>query len=113
MSVIRNNNLFCLGVIFLELGHGATLTNLKEKASNLMLLDNTASSQMLLADYFADTVGSHLGVEYATLTRQCLACDFDCGNDLESPKLQTKVVEDVVCKLEELEAGFKRLQCRS
>jgi len=83
-------------------------------ASLLKPLDYEVSSDARLVDFYASqrlasNVGMFLGAGFATIIRQCLRCDFGCGEDLDSPNLQARVYSDVVCRLEGLE-GFRKPQ---
>jgi hypothetical protein len=108
-KVAPNPLLFALGVMFLEIAYSSSFKSLLEPQ------DYEVSSDPRLVDFYAaqrlaSNVGIFLGAGFATIIRQCLRCDFGCGEDLGSSKLQARVYSDVVCRLEGLEEGFRRLQ---
>ena len=51
-----------------------------------------------------------LDATLASIVRKCLRCDFDCGEDVDDPEMQSRLYEEVVYKLETLEDGFRRSQ---
>ena len=84
--------------------------------SNVQDDDMTLEGQLadfIAARNLANEVGNTLGSGYAAIVKKCLRCDFGCGEDLEDPQLQARLYEEVVCKLDELEAGFRKLQLGS
>jgi hypothetical protein len=112
MSIAPNLLLFRLGVIFLELAYGATFQSLRDSQGSESLPADSRVADFLFARQLADGVGESLGADFASIVRKCLRCDFGCGEDLNNPALQARLYEDVVCKLEDYEVGFKKLQSK-
>ena len=108
-SVIPNLLLFDLGVMLLELAYNAPFQALRQQGTLLGSM-NTAMADFTAALTLADQVGIFLGAGFAAIVKKCLRCDFGCGNSLDQPALQARLYEDVVCKLERLEEGFRKLQ---
>ena len=108
-GVVPNLLLFDLGVMLLELAYNAPFQALRQQET---LLDpaNTAVADFTAALRLADEVGIFLGAGFAAIVKKCLRCDFGCGNSLDNPALQARLYEDVVCKLDRLEEGFRKLQ---
>jgi hypothetical protein len=111
-SIAPNLLLFRLGVIFLEIAYGSTFQSLREAQDLGALPTDNRVADFLCAWQLADGVGESLGADFAGIVRKCLRCDFGCGEDLENPALQERLYEDVVCKLEEYEIGFRKLQSK-
>ncbi|KAJ9606166.1 hypothetical protein H2200_009127 [Cladophialophora chaetospira] len=104
--VVRNQLLFSLGVMLLELAFQKPLVEMiQESDVNWAHLGNTEYST---ADRLSRQVGAHMGPRYAEVTRKCIHCYFASGNDLKQPKLQAEFYQDVVCELEMLE---RRVKC--
>ncbi|KAL8788305.1 MAG: hypothetical protein Q9195_007361 [Heterodermia aff. obscurata] len=108
-SVVPNLLLFDLGVMLLELAYNAPFQALRLQQT-LPESANTAVADFTVALTLADQVGIFLGAGFAAIVKKCLRCDFGCGNSLDHPALQARLYEDVVCKLERLEEGFRKLQ---
>lgn len=113
VSIAPNLLLFRLGVMFLELAYGSTFKTLRETQSSESLPADNRVADFLFARQLADEVGESLGADFAAIVRKCLRCDFGCGEDLDNPALQARLYEDVVCKLEYYEIGFRNLQSRA
>ena len=108
-SVIPNRLLFDLGVMLLELAYNAPFQALRQRET-LLESTNTVVADFTAALRLADEVGIFLGAGFAAIVKKCLRCDFGCGNNLDHPALQARLYEDVVCKLDRLEEGFRKLQ---
>jgi hypothetical protein len=61
------------------------------------------------ADRIQRDVSSKLGPGFADVVRKCIQCNFGHGSDLGSRKLQEGFHEDVIHKLEDIEAGLRKL----
>ena len=101
--------LFRLGVMMLELAHKAPLDTLR------LPCDLGGGSDARNVEFFAarrlsELIDSSMGCSYGRIVRQCLQCDFGRGNDFGDPKLQAVFYEEVVCELQKLEDGFRKLQ---
>ena len=108
-SVVPNLLLFDLGVMLLELAYNAPFQALRQQHASLNSA-NTTVADFTAALSLADQVGVFLGAGFAAIVKKCLRCDFGCGNSLDHPGLQARLYKDVVCKLERLEEGFRKLQ---
>ena len=108
-SIVPNMLLFNLGVMLLELAYGTPFKTLQQP-EDVAASPDSGLIDLVTARRLADGVGTSLGATFASIVRKCLRCDFGCGEDLDDPKLQSRLYEDVVCKLETLEDGFRRLQ---
>jgi hypothetical protein len=108
-SIALNVLLFSFGVILLGIAYGASFEMLQQPE------DIAASSDDRFTDFvtarrLVDGVRTSLDAAFASIVKKCLRCDFGCGEDLDDPVLQARLYEDVVCKLEALKDGFRRLQ---
>jgi hypothetical protein len=106
-DIVPNSILFSLGVMLLELAYGVPFRSL------LQPNDFEISTDSRLADFsaarrLANNVGVYFGAGYADIVRKCLRCDFGQGEDLNSPGLQERLYEDVICKLEDIENGVRK-----
>ena len=95
--------------MLLELAYGASFQSLRDSQEHNIRLESQVVD-FIAARKLADEVGTTLGSEFASIVKKCLRCDFGCGEDLDDPQLQARLYEDVVCKLDELEEGFRKLQ---
>jgi hypothetical protein len=101
---VRNQQLFALGVILIELAYEAPLHSL-QKPTDVASHDDQ-NTDYYIADRVRLNVSSMFGPTYADLIRKCIHCDFGRGDDLENPALQESFYVEVVQGLEELEAKF-------
>ncbi|KAI9783592.1 MAG: hypothetical protein M1816_001343 [Peltula sp. TS41687] len=104
-----NPILFGLGVILLELGFETPMRSLQQPE------DLAGGMETRLTEYFTASrlskmLGSTLGSTYAGIVRKLLVCDFGHGDDFNDPKLQAAFYSDVVCQLEKLEEGLRKLE---
>jgi len=108
-NIAPNGLLFSLGIMLLELAYGAPFESLQQP-EDIAASPDSRITDFITARRLADSVGTSLGAAFASIVRKCLLCDFGCGENLEDPELQARLYEDVVCRLEVLEDGFRRLQ---
>lgn len=106
---VPNLMLFNLGVMLLELAYGVPFRSLLQSAIVDVLADDR------LADFnaayrLANNVGVYFGSGYADIVWKCLRCDFGEGEGLDKPALQERLYEDVICRLEGMENGIRKLQ---
>ena len=99
LSLCRNEMLFDLGVILLELGYDAPLQYLRQEE------DFREGASSMYTDFFTAkrlglSAGRELDVTYGRLVKKCLDCDFGVGDDLESVELQNAVVLGIVNELD-------------
>ncbi|CZR66195.1 uncharacterized protein PAC_16096 [Phialocephala subalpina] len=97
----RNEFLFNLGVILLELGYDAPLRYLRN-AEDIRDGDTDASwyTQFFTARRLGRSAPRELDARYGRLAKKCLECDFGVGDDLNSMELQAAIVMDVVNELD-------------
>ncbi|RDW57644.1 hypothetical protein BP6252_13726 [Coleophoma cylindrospora] len=101
----RNEVLFHLGVVLLEIGFATPWVTLR--ANMLKTLPNKAASDYAIADKLACSLVNSMGPTYSRIIRKCLGCDFGLGEtNLESEELQGKFLLDVVVTLKHLEEKF-------
>ena len=109
LSPIRNNILFGLGVMMLELGFETTMTTLRQ-SQDLKEGQEHAFTDYLTARRCKKLIATPLGASYGRITQKCLDCEFGVGEyDLGEPALQAAFFKDVVQELSDLEKTFKRL----
>ena len=109
-SLIRNQLLFRLGVVLLELAYKAPLPTLQQPC-DLEVGKAAQYSEFFTARRLGELVGAKMGRPYGKIVRQCLECDFGQGHhDLSDVQLQSAVYNDIVCELQRLEDGLRSLQ---
>jgi hypothetical protein len=102
--LVRNPDIFALGVLLLELAFEAPLHSLQKPTDVASHEDQ--NTDYYIADRVRLTVSSMLGTRYADLVRKCIHCDFGRGDDLNAIGLQESFYVEVVQELEDLEAKF-------
>jgi hypothetical protein len=97
----RNELLFNLGVILLELGYDAPLQYLSSP-EDIKGGDTDASwyTDFITARRLGNCAARELDARYGRLAKKCLECDFGVGNDLNSLELQSTILKDVVNELD-------------
>jgi hypothetical protein len=101
----RNDILFRLGVVLLEIGFATPWSTLR--ANMLDTLPNKSSDDYTIADKLARLLVNSMGPNYSKIVRKCLGCDFGLGEtDLASEELQERFLQDVVVALKGLEERF-------
>jgi hypothetical protein len=97
----RNELLFNLGVIFLELGYDATLEDLRS-TKDIKEGETEANryTDFFTARRLGQSAPSQLDARYGKLAKKCVECDFGVGEDLNSIELQSAVLKDVVTELD-------------
>ena len=109
-GLIRNQLLFRLGVVLIELAYKAPLPALQQPC------DSEEGKAIQYLEFFTarrlgELVGAKMGRPYGKIVRQCLECDFGQGHhDLNDVQLQGAVYNDIVCELQRLEDGLRSLQ---
>lgn len=104
-----NPILFGLGVVLLEIAYSATLQSLQQP-SDLCSGADSSFSEFFTAKRLASSVGREMGISYGKIVKKLLHCDFGCEHDLNEPALQAGYYRDVICELDRLEQGFRKLQ---
>lgn len=99
---IRNEFIFALGILLIELCMGSPIEKLR-KPMDLV----AGETHPILADFrtatrILDDVYAEAGERYERAVRKCIYCDFDQRKTtLEDPGFRRAVYEGVVCLLEE------------
>lgn len=106
LGVARNPTLFSLGVVLLELAHGASLKTL------VLPVDADGGGldqEFFAARQLAKAKRTVMGPVYNDIVEQLVECVFPLGGDLNEPELQATFYQDVICPLDKLEQGFREL----
>jgi len=98
--VVRNQLLFSLGIVLLELAYQRPLASLTSDLDRINILPEDVPYRT--ADRLANRVSAKLGANYAELVRKCVHCDFGSGFDLKQMRLQEAFYRSVVCELDNL-----------
>jgi hypothetical protein len=104
-TLIRNQLLFRLGVMLLEIAFQKPLDEMKETTDTNGQDDSNAD--FWAADRLRHQVSACLAPRYAEVVRKCIHCDFGKDFDLTATKLQEAFYQDVVCELKRLEDLFR------
>ncbi|KAI1460400.1 hypothetical protein F4805DRAFT_478845 [Annulohypoxylon moriforme] len=105
---IRNERLFCLGIVFLELGYTMPWSSLR--SSIIESFPTHPDSNYLIAETLAGRLVSQMGLGYVRVVRKCIGCDFGLGEtNLDVEELQKKFLEDVIEALRALEEVLSTL----
>ena len=67
-------------------------------------------TEFFTAKRLSNSIGREMGIVYSNIVKKLLQCNFGCGDDLNEPELQASYYKDVVCELDRLEQGFRKLQ---
>jgi len=107
--VARNELLFRLGIILLELGLSKTWRELQLQAFQVLSPGN--KTEYKAANYLARSpLMMRMGPKYAQIVRKCIGCDFGLGeNDLANLALQRVFFRDVVVGLRSLEESIAKM----
>jgi len=110
-ALLRNELLFHLGVLLLELGHDAPLQLLCQKEDIIKGGDASDAwlSEFLAAKRLGLSAAAQLNARYGKLARRCLDCDFGVGEDLDSPQLQQAVLVGIVEELDKCIEAEKKI----
>ncbi|KAJ5178822.1 hypothetical protein N7492_002032 [Penicillium capsulatum] len=113
VCLARNEPLFRLGTVLLELGYSQPWARLREHAlKNLPSVQHTGYH---VADKLAQApmLRERMGPKFMTIVRKCIGCDFGLGeSDLANEQLQGAFLVDVVQALQGVERGLKELAMR-
>ncbi|OTA99662.1 hypothetical protein M426DRAFT_27270 [Hypoxylon sp. CI-4A] len=105
---IRNERLFCLGVVLLELGYTMAWETLRSSIMERLPLHQ--KSDYFAAERLARGLVSRMGPSYVRIIRKCIGCDFGLGEtDLGDEDLQRKFAEDVIIELRNMRKGLATL----
>ena len=105
----RNENLFDLGILMLEIAYATPWEILQDSHKPRQDL-GLPRSDFYQARRLAKSGCSGMGSDYDRIVRQLIECDFGCGEDLSQKRLQAAIHRDVVCPLEKIERGLQELQ---
>ena len=111
-TLARNQVLFSLGVVLLEIAYAASLESLRQDGD----LTNGQEDQytaFFTARRLAKSKHSVMGITYHNIMEQLVECVFPCGDDLNNDQLQAAFHNDVICPLAELEEGFRKFHLAS
>lgn len=103
---IKNEMLYCLGIVLLEIEFEDTLENLVLEFK----LDGVADLQQLMM--LKRRAGRELGTLYGRIIRMCLDCDFGLGLDeynLDDPRVQKIFYSQVVRQFQERMPEYNKI----
>lgn len=107
-EVARNALLFSLAVVLLEIAHSARLETMYRPVDHMSGQENSYT-RFFAARRLAKFEYSTLGPRYHNVVERLVECDFGCGDDLANRQLQAAIHDEVVCPLEQLEQGLRKL----
>ena len=110
-SWVKNQMLYCLGIVLLEIEFGDRLENLIEwtKLPDSPRLDEPLTRQLQLLKRRS---GEQLGTLYGRIVRMCLDCDFGLGLDeytLQDPRVQKVFYSQVVTQFQERMPEYSKI----
>ena len=111
-TLARNQVLFSLGVVLLEIAYAASLESLRQDGD----LTNGQEDQytaFFTARRLAKSKHSVMGITYHNIVEGLVECVFPCGDDLNNDQLQAAFHNDIICPLEKLEEGFRKFHLAS
>ena len=111
-TIARNQVLFSLGVVLLEIAYAASLDSLKQD-SDLTNGQDDQYTDFFTARRLAKSKQSVMGITYHNIVEQLVECAFPCGDDLNNDQLQAAFHHDIICPLAELEEGFRKFHLGS
>ena len=111
-TIARNQVLFSLGVVLLEIAYAASLESLKQD-SDLTNGQDDQYTDFFTARRLAKSKQSVMGITYHKIVEQLVECVFPCGDDLQNDQLQAAFHHDIICPLAELEEGFRKFHLAS
>ncbi|KAK5095057.1 hypothetical protein LTR70_006069 [Exophiala xenobiotica] len=106
-TMIRNPVLFKLGVMLLELAYARPLGEMCKPQD--VDPHNEHNTDYYIAERLQKGVSIEMGPVFAEIVRKCIKCDFGHGEDLSTGPLQEGFYEEVVDKLEAIEAMLRDL----
>ena len=101
--IAQNSTLFGLATIFLELDFEKPLSHMRLPGD--VVENSPQDTEFKTAARLAKSTFPGLGPDFRKIIRKCLHCNFgiDNNNLVESDDLKTKIHEEVICGLEDLE----------
>lgn len=112
-GLARNEMLFRLGIVMLELGYGKPWAVLRQPT--WAKLPTRKQTDYHAAETLAKDrrLREKMGPRYPLVVRKCLGCDFGLGeNDLDNEELQGTYLSEVIMALRQAEADLRRLDQR-
>ena len=105
MRGARNEGLFRLGIVLLEVGFATPWSTLRTNV--LKTIPDKNATDYFIADKLARLLVNSMGPNYPKIIRKCLGCDFGLGEtDLASEELQERFLLEVVVALKGLAERF-------
>ena len=105
----RNSLLYSLGILLLEIAYWTKWEDLSRSREGEDRHQDRYT-QFYQARKFLKFGKSDMSPGYDRIVEQLIECDFGCGDDLNTVRLQTAVHRNVICPLDELESGIRKLQ---
>ncbi|KAL0263754.1 hypothetical protein SLS55_002736 [Diplodia seriata] len=103
---VRNQFLFGLGVLLIELCLDAPFEELRRRREKGRR-DLAVSSDLTVANLLLEEVAEEFGPYYSSAVRRCIRCDFDTDKmDIEDVAFRKAVYEGVVVPLEDALKSF-------
>lgn len=104
--IIRNQTLYSLGVLLIEIWYGKTLDELHLPEDGPLHTQDTpqqAIARWNTADRLLNDLYDEAGAKYTEAVRRCIRCDFADGlaSDLDNVNFQNAVYQGVVFQLKE------------
>ncbi|KAH7159536.1 hypothetical protein B0J13DRAFT_492650 [Dactylonectria estremocensis] len=113
LSGARNEILFRLGIVLLEVGFSRPWHSLREEVLNLKKLPTNRRTDYHVAEKLCAILMNQMGARYPRIIRKCIGCDFGLDepqDDLEaSEELQDVFLLDVVIELQQLKERVQGL----
>ncbi|KAH7002587.1 hypothetical protein EDB80DRAFT_720802 [Ilyonectria destructans] len=113
LSGARNEILFRLGIVLLEVGFSRPWHSLREEILNLKKLPTNRRTDYHVAEKLCAILMNQMGARYPRIIRKCIGCDFGLDepqDDLEaSEELQDVFLLDVVIELQHLKERVQAL----
>ncbi|KAL7796462.1 hypothetical protein V8C43DRAFT_24913 [Trichoderma afarasin] len=105
---VRNQLLFALGILLLEIGYCKPWYELKQTLASTDSQMADGLSDYEAAEKLARLLINQMGLAYSKIIRKCIGCDFGLGEtDLDNEDLQRRFVTDVIANLQQLEQHMK------
>jgi len=99
-SLARNETLFNLGVVLIELGYNAPFESLNQGNALQIGTNSHVVADFIAARRLGESVHKKLNMTYRRLVEKCLDCNFGVAYKLDETELQGAVVVQVVNQLD-------------
>ncbi len=97
-------DLYCLGVVLIEIGFGRTLKAILSMARAVLGEPKRGEKEYERLEECARRLGNKMGSKYAQAAMACLVLS---GQPKDTRRLREKLYEDVLCPLRQITDGFK------